>query len=825
VEARLKSLTRCFLISGAIAAWLLSATAIGQPAAGAIPAATVTAPPATPTPEPLEAISLARETEDAAENARREIARLTDVEPFLEAIATARDRDSDLRARLREIETAPYGSARQIARIQDLGASDTLRLEGLEASVARRVKDLGAIQDSWESRAHFWQSWSAALRRSPEWGRLAASAQTARKTCESMLALINAGIPKLLDLQRSIEGMRRGNLQVLTRIDEARQDHRDKLLRRSQPFLFSAAFAEDFREEFAGVRLGIPRRGRLDGSFFGQNAGLLFLHLVAMAGIAWIVRVLRRAGRSDERWEVLNRPWTIGAFMSTAFLANLYRPSPLLWDLVLWAVLGLCASTLAGSLFENELLRRAVRFTAVLFPLLYFLGWLALPEAAVRLVLFLVALFGTVLLLIPLRRRLVTPRSLAAVFAAGALVLAAACLAEIAGFDALARWLLQSALATAFAALIVVVLLRLGRGALRALRHRSAGGPRPAVGEAVYRVAQFVARFLAVLIVFGAVLNVLNAWELVPSPWKAWQAMLGAGVTLGGVKITVGRVLGSALLLYAAFLTSVGVRALLSEEVLPRKQIDRGVGDAMQTLVHYAIVVIGIALALSALGIRLEALAIVIGALGVGIGFGLQNIVNNFVSGLILLFERPVRAGDTVVIGGEWGMIRSIGLRSTVLSVYDGSEVVVPNGELVSQRVTNWTLTSGRNRIIVEVGVAYGSDIEKVFEILSAAASEHPAVLSDPAPQILFAGFGSSSLDFEVRVWLPEVSLRLPTQSELRTDIDRRFRTAGIEIPFPQRDLHLRSVDEKVARGFGRPSGADGSREKAPGPPPERPRD
>jgi potassium efflux system protein len=150
---------------------------------------------------------------------------------------------------------------------------------------------------------------------------------------------------------------------------------------------------------------------------------------------------------------------------------------------------------------------------------------------------------------------------------------------------------------------------------------------------------------------------------------------------------------------------------------------------------------------------------------------------------------------------------------------------VVPNGELVSQRVTNWTLTSGRNRIIVQVGVAYGSDIEKVFEILSAAAAEHPSVLSDPPPQILFAGFGSSSLDFEVRVWLPEVSLRLPTQSELRTDIDRRFRAAGIEIPFPQQDLHLRSVDETAARAIARPSGADGSRDEVPATPPEdRPR-
>ncbi len=797
--------------AAAIAVWLLPAAAIGRAPSAPTAVVTAEAPPATatPVPEPFEAISLAREAEDAAENDRREIVRLTNVAPFLEEIASARDRESDLRNRLHEIEATPYASANQISRVHDLGATDILRLEALDESVARRIKDLEAVQDSWESRADFWQSWSEVLRQSPEWGRLSASARGARKTCESMLELTAAGLPKMLDLQRSIDRMRRRNLQVLNRIDEAQQDHRDKLLQRSEPFLLSAAFVEDFRTKLAAVRLGIPQRGRLDGAFFGRNAGLLLLHLIAMVGIAWVVRALRRAGRSDERWEVLRRPWTIGAFISTAVLADLYRPSPLLWDLILWGTLGLCASRLAGSLFESPLLRRAVRFTAVLFPLLHVLDWLALPTPEVRLVLVAVSLSGAALLLVPLRRRLVRSRPLSVLFLVGALVLAGVFLAELAGFDAFARWLLQSSVATAFAALILVVFLRLGRGALRALRHRITAGPRPAVRQAVYRTAQFVARLLATVLVLGVVLDTLNVWEVIPSPWKAWQAMLGAGVTVGDVTITVGRVLVSALLLYTAFLVSVGVRALLSEEVLQRKQIDRGVADAIRTLVHYAIVVIGIALALSTLGVRLQAIAIVVGALGVGIGFGLQNIVNNFVSGLILLFERPVRAGDTVVIGGEWGMIRSIGLRSTVLSVYDGSEVVVPNGELVSQRVTNWTLTSGRNRIIVQVGVAYGSDIEKVFGILSTAAAEHPSVLSDPPPQILFAGFGSSSLDFEVRVWLPDVSLRLPTQSELRTDIDRRFRAAGIEIPFPQQDLHVRSVDEKAVRGIGRPSGAD----------------
>jgi potassium-dependent mechanosensitive channel len=816
----LKIVTCALVNAGSIVLWLLSAPAIGGPSEAPTPAPTAIAPPtATPLPEPIEAISLARETVDASETARREIARLADLTPLLGAVEAAKRRETDLRARLREIESITYASARQLSRLHDFGASDVYRLNVLEESVARRIRDLAAVRDSWKSRADFWQSWGAALQQSPEAAQLAPSARVARRRCDSILAMTSAGLPRLLELQRTIVGSRRRGIQFLAQIDETRQAGRDRLLRRSEPLLFSAAFVEDLRTEIARVRFGMPPRSRIDAEFLQQNAGLLFLHLLAMAGIAWVVRLLRREGRSDESWQVLERPWAIGVFGATVAFGGLYRPSPLLWELIIWTILAVSGSRLAGSLFQSRLLRLAIYFTAIVFPLLNLLDWLALPTPVIRLVLFAVAAMGAALLLIRFRR-LAGKGGLAALIAASALILALVCLSEIAGFHAFCRWLLQSLMTTGLLAFIVVVLLRLGRGGLRAVRHRTSAGSRPALRLAVLQSAQFAVRLLGVGLIFAGVLATLNIWELIPSPWRSAEILLRAGVTLGSVKLTAWRVLGSILVLYAAVLASVILRAGLREEVLPRRQVDRGVGDAIQTLVHYVVVVIGLALALSVLGIRLQSVAIIVGALGVGIGFGLQNIVNNFVSGLVLLFERPVRVGDTVVIGGEWGTIRSIGLRSTVLSVYDGSEVVVPNGELVSQRVTNWTLTSPRNRIEIKVSVAYGTDVEKVFEVLSAAAAAHPAVLKDPAPQILFAGFGSSSLDFEVRVWLPEVSLRVPTQSDLRRDIDRRFRAAGIEIPFPQQDLHVRSVDLEAVRKIGGSPGEEPVPGEAGAPPP-----
>jgi small-conductance mechanosensitive channel len=213
-------------------------------------------------------------------------------------------------------------------------------------------------------------------------------------------------------------------------------------------------------------------------------------------------------------------------------------------------------------------------------------------------------------------------------------------------------------------------------------------------------------------------------------------------------------------------------------------------------LIHYALIVTGFLLALLALGFELTKLTIILSALGVGIGFGLQSVVNNFVCGLIMLFERPVRVGDYIEIGGRWAEIKDIGLRSTVVRTFDSADIVVPNSNLISNEVTNWTLSDRTVRLIIRVGVAYGSDVSLVTETLMECAMASSQVLRMPEPVVLFRDFGESSLDFELRVWISNADQRLQVESDLRHDIDRRFREAAIVIAFPQRDLHVRSVEE-----------------------------
>ena len=202
-------------------------------------------------------------------------------------------------------------------------------------------------------------------------------------------------------------------------------------------------------------------------------------------------------------------------------------------------------------------------------------------------------------------------------------------------------------------------------------------------------------------------------------------------------------------------------------------------------------------IAISVFGFDITKLTIILSALGVGIGFGLQSIVHNFICGLILLFERPVRVGDTIELGGTYAEIKRIGLRATIVQNFEYGDVIIPNSDLVSNQVTNWTLSNRKVRITIPVGVAYGSDVPLVMETLMACAGAHESVSKFPAPQVLFLSFGESSLDFELRTWVLDANDKLKVKSELHEEIDRNFREAKIEIAFPQQDVHLRNVEEK----------------------------
>ncbi|MEM7434247.1 MAG: mechanosensitive ion channel domain-containing protein [Myxococcota bacterium] len=255
--------------------------------------------------------------------------------------------------------------------------------------------------------------------------------------------------------------------------------------------------------------------------------------------------------------------------------------------------------------------------------------------------------------------------------------------------------------------------------------------------------------------------------------------------------------------LFGAFLIGMIALALVRNlpgllEVSVFRRFTAGERYAYSTLIKYAIAIAGIAMAMSTIGIGWSSIQWLVAAVGVGLGFGLQEIFANFISGLIILFERPIRVGDTVTVGQISGTVTKIRTRATWITGFDRRELVVPNKEFVTQQLINWSLSDSVLRVEIEVGIAYGSDTEKAVEVLERVAVEHPAVMSDPPPQVLFLGFGDSSLSFELRVFLPDARDFIQSKHELHMAVDAAFREAEIEIAFPQRDLHVRSLPAKL---------------------------
>jgi small-conductance mechanosensitive channel len=372
--------------------------------------------------------------------------------------------------------------------------------------------------------------------------------------------------------------------------------------------------------------------------------------------------------------------------------------------------------------------------------------------------------------------------------------------AALAGYVALARFAAQQLVLTG----IVLLLVWLGYLAIRAFTREPPQRGLP-VGELLEQrfgldaprrnqLARLTEFALTFALVIGALPFLMLQWGFSGADIRDLLTSLLFGVEIGQFRISLVRILAGIVLFIALLFSTRLFQRWLRDRMLASR-MDPGIANSIETVVGYACTALAALVAVSYAGFDITSLAIVAGALSLGIGFGLQSIVSNFVSGLILLIERPIKVGDRVIVGDQQGLVRRISVRATEIETFDRASLLVPNSELITGRVLNWTHRDSLAAFNVKVGTSYSADPDQVIAILLKCADDHPQVLRTPPPTAVLEGFGDSALMFNLRVSLPDVSIHGAVQSDLRVGIFKALRAAGIEIPFNQMDVNLRDLE------------------------------
>lgn len=803
-----------FLLAAMVAVLMPLASVSGAAQAPPPPAKAPSPAAATSTPEfpgIAEVVPrLSQLTEDAG-TVRARIAELEDRRSFEASLQQLREQQMALQQRLAQLGDPEAWSVERLLDIRSSLTDQRGSLGRLLAAISEPITELNQLRSTWEKHKTFWKNWEQALRKQG----LALPQEAfvkARETVEPVLSRTDHAFSALVQLQTEVTNLQEQNRSDLNRVDARLDSLRRKTFSKTAPSFFNPAYYRQFGADLWHQAL----QGRSEGFggvvAYARDQGWLLLTQICLTLLLGLfIRRQRGAPQVADEWRfILKHPWATGIFVAFAGLSFLYPAPPAYWRFPLWALVVGSASLLVAGLLENRRKIFLVFYLAGLFLLALALQTIILPQPLYRLYLAMVTLGSIPLLLILARRNRKAKEgkrdSFFLALQGGSLLFFLVFATQAGGYSVLSSRLFEASLETVFLWLMAAMAMRLMRGGVEFLFSRRLLLKSRFVRRSGAELAARLKGVFDTFVIGYACFYLLVVWGLFDSVAQAWGHLLGYGFHWGETFISVQMVLFAALVIYLSIVLSWILRALLEWEVFPRKGMDRGVRDSIKKLLHYSLIFVGLLLALSLAGIDLKNFAVLAGAFGIGIGFGLQNIVNNFVSGIILLFERPIKVGDMVVIEGEWGTVRKIGLRSTVVETIDQSEIIVPNSDLVSQKVTNWTLSTKVARVVLAVGVAYGSDLTKVLEILLEAAHQNDEALPDPAPSAIFVGFGDSSLDFELRVWIADIARRLVVRSDLGQYVDRRFREERVEIPFPQRDLHLRSVDGTLLERMDQPS-------------------
>ncbi len=680
-------------------------------------------------------------------------------------------------------------------------------LEGLQQKLTLRQQEVENIREKTKKDSEFWNAWGLELTKQD----VKLPKQTIAQVKKSLQQLEE----KLKKTSNDLLQQQEKGGELLRQINVAGDVFAKSLgklrkatFRKNAHSFFSKEFYLQFTPELrVQVANGLKVALIYDRSYFNEHSWSLGLLGVVFFLIVGLLQYHQKTLIKAKEWGfVLSHPFAAACFFSVIILW-IWLPSPpalLRFSVLTLAVIS--ATSLALSLLENRRQVWTLLFTALVVLLTSAFQLITLPQPLFRIYLTCLSIVFVPLLLRQIYwsrklRKSGEGRLFRAILRLAIAVLTVSFIGQIVGYVNFSGWLIQATFETGMVLLFVKMASMLVSGCIAFANHLLVlNGPvyfKKFGNELTLRLQ----RILRIVIYVISFFYLMPTWRLFTNINDGWDYFNQLTVNIGTFSLSAQMLLSAIITFYLSFQISWVLQGLSESQFLDRRSSDRGVRDAIKKLTHYGVILIGFMVALSFLGFGLQNLVVILGAFGIGIGFGLQDIVNNFLSGLILLFERPIKVGDGVVIDGEYGTVTRIGLRSTIVENLDQAELIVPNAQMISQKVTNWTLSTRRIRIVIPVGVAYGSDLEKVLGVLKQAGETHTEVLTDPMPIPLFIQFGNSSLDFELRIWINNIDNRPRIINEILLYIERRFREEGVEIPFPQQDLHLRTVAAGISFG------------------------
>ena len=672
------------------------------------------------------------------------------------------------------------------------------------------LRKIDKWRNDWQTDQAEWEKWRSGISEDVEIVMVQGAFDDAMQTISTARERIRQQTESMMKAQKQVFDLQVRIDEMMIELDALIEGSRGEILHDFSPPMYTSTYFAQFDNWLVyDLTSGLAATPIPDLSFFARRGWVILLQVLLTLIIAYGIRSSEYIQEGSQSLRFMRlRPYTVGCLLSAALCWDLYEPMPTMWRLLMQIVMLTTTARLLAKIVDQ---RSRIVMVYVLVAIMLITNFLIIIELPSPLFRIYIVTISTGLAAWCVRLLLRRPKPKRSRLGIGILVLIAAGTAavvgiELFGYSALALHIFQSTLVTVFIVILAWLAIVLLRGLLESsLRSRTARRI-PFLQSQADTIIERGVKFLQllVLLLFGGA--ILQTWRVFTSSWDLMVQVLNFGFTIGEKHITIGIVLIAAVCLYGALFASRVLQFFLMRDVFLRRQVDSGIGISITRLLHYAFVLLGVFLALATLGFELTNLAIIASALSVGIGFGLQTIVNNFVCGLILLFERPIKVGDIIQLGEEWATVRDIGLRASTIQTFDQSDIVVPNSDLITNQVTNWTLGNRHIRLILNVGVAYGSNVPTVLKILKECSQNHPRVLQNPAPLIFFMAFGDSSLDFQLRVWIDDIDYRNMVRSELNQEIDRQFRERGIEIPFPQRDIHLRSTARKTTEVISNPA-------------------